>query len=201
MKRYLRAHMRALAVLVVLGVATAAYAAITLTKFNVSIAVDGVLTNPQNLSTPADKLSLTKRFAFTDGEGASQAERMWSSTRTLAGGAADSLDLYGTLTSAFGETINVKKIRGVIIYHDTPDANDVLEIGGDPNAPVPLFATTPVTDPNSVPYFPLTPGGAFLVISKSATGWAVTTSTADILRVKNDAGGSITYRIIILYTV
>jgi len=105
---------------------------------------------------------------------------IWMDQRTIAASSADDLDLYGGLTNSFGTTINFTSIKGIIIYADSANTNDVL-VGGDGSA---AFVNW-VSASNDVVV--VKPGGLFALINPQANGYAVTATTADILQIANSS--------------
>ena len=141
----------------------------------------GTLTWPLNIS---DSLSLTT------GNGANQVNEMFDDDRTLAASANEELDLSGTLTNAFGDTIAFTGVKALYIKNNS--SVDTLTVGDAAATPwEPFFGATGET-------LQIPPGGMLLLTAPSAGGWPVTGGSADKLKITNGAGGSTTYRIIIL---
>jgi hypothetical protein len=147
--------------------------------------------------------SLTKAFDHADGNfpaslgvplnmstgtGANQADLVFSDQRTTA---TESLDLSGTLTDAFGDTLTMVRVKAILIKAAAANTLDVF-VGGGSN---PLIGW--VADPTDI--VEIKPGGAFMVWAPDATAYPVTASTGDILKVAaSDGATSITYDIIII---
>lgn len=139
-----------------------------------------------------DHQSISEFRSFTDGTLAAypQADIAWHDERTLASGASETLDLYGSLTDAFGATVNMLGVRALFVQNT---GTTTITIAGDPSAPASLFfqvATSGITLPAS----------ATMMINAPITGMAVTSETADLLKVTNSIGGTGTYKIMILGT-
>lgn len=114
--------------------------------------------------------------AYADGTGASAANKEWNDYRTL-GGAADSLDLAGSLVNRIGEAVVFSKIKAV--YLKTPSTNaGSITFGGGANAWATLWSGTLI----------LKPGSEVLLKTTDANGWAVTAGTGDLLQVGGTAG-------------
>lgn len=149
-------------------------------------------TSPLDLSSPVD--DLFKKFAqeFADGGGVDQASKLFHDERTLAASATESLDLAGGLTDAFGTALTFAGIKGLIIRAAAGNTNDVLVGGAASNA----FINW-VGDATDV--IAIKPGGLLVLLAPTAAGYAVTTSTGDLLKVANSGGTTgVTYEIIIL---
>ena len=140
---------------------------------------------PGNTSGVTLTASRSPSITFTDGAGASAANKLYAATRTLSGSSED-LDLAGVLADLFGGTLTLVRIKGLYIKN-TGNANIV--VGGD--------ATNPwATLLNSTGTLTLPPGAFILVGTPDATGWTVTAGTGDILQVAGTSGQS--YEIAIL---
>lgn len=151
-----------------------------------------------------DLLSLVAAFnskydvstSYTDGESADQSEFIWADRRTVTVATTnDDIDLYGTLTDAFGLTINPKVIKTLLIYNRATASTEDLLVGA---AGSNQFAT--IFNGGTTSVARVDPGGCVLWHSPRV-GYAVTSSTADILRVQHSgSAGDISYDIIMIGT-
>ncbi len=136
---------------------------------------------------------------FTDGVGADQANRIVMLERTVASGANDDIDLYGSINYPAHGTINAVEIVGFIVANRPANpagaANTTnLVIGGGSNNATDAFITG-----TTKTIGPIRPGGFVMFFNPDADGiGAVTSGTADIMRIANSAGASATYVIILL---
>lgn len=146
-------------------------------------------TNPLDLGTGVFQGSITKTLAFADGTGASQANKFFTDRRTITASGNDDLDLAGALVDAFGTTLTFTAIKGILVAAAAANAND-LNVGGlGTNG---FFTWLGATGD----LVKIGPGDVMLATKRSAAGWAVTASTADLLRITNAAGGtSVEYEI------
>ena len=150
-------------------------------------------TSVLDLSTPVDSKTykLGGPFAWTDGGGANQVDKLWHDQRTLTASSAEDLDLAGALVDAYGTTLTFTTVKLIAVYAAAANTNNVVVGGAAANTFVGPFSDA--TDQVEVP-----PGGCFLVTHPAAAGWTVTAGTGDILEVTNSAGGtSVTYDIVI----
>jgi hypothetical protein len=157
-----------------------------------AVLLESLLTDINALSNPQDLLSFKKDFAFANGTGANQADKRWSSAgRSLGSTAADTFDLSATSANLIdyrGNAITFARIKGIAIYNSGPN---MIQLGAGSNPLVNwIGAAGDIVNIRS--------GGLFLLLAPDATAYAVTTSTADILRVLNSAAGTITYDIALL---
>ena len=116
---------------------------------------------------------------------------VWSDTRTVTA-AADSLDLYGVLTTKVTGTISMVELCGIFIRNESTTATSRLSVGAGANpAFTGLFGATGdiVICPASGPFVFFAPldGG----------GITITDTTADILYIDSGAA-TITYSILLL---
>lgn len=147
-------------------------------------------TNALDLTTPQADIVEKIEFPFTDGTGADQAQQVFSDSRTLAGSAAESLDLAGGLAHPLGGNITFTAGKVLVIKaHDSNTGN--LRFGAAvSNAFQGWFGASAVGNL-------VTPGGLLVLIDPSATGQAITGGTGDLLRVENLGGSTNGYDIYI----
>lgn len=154
--------------------------------------VVAALTNPMDLATGTVPLDYTKQIRLGTGTGANQADRVWSDQRTLAASANEDLDLSGVLTDAFGNTVTLARVKGLVVVAASANANNVIVGGAALNA-----WSTWAGDPTDTVV--VRPGGLMALYAPDATAYAVTAATGDLLRVANSgAGTSVTYDIIVI---
>lgn len=124
----------------------------------------------------------TVGWEITDGTGEYQAQLLWNDTRQLAASASESLDLAGGLTDAFGLTLTFTAVKALIVEAAAGNVNDVVVGGAASNG----FAT-PFGDATDA--VKVKPGGKLVLIAPE-TGYAVTASTGDLLKVANSSSGT-----------
>lgn len=157
---------------------------------NIKVSADFTYSNPLDLTTTKDVISQAFSNVFTNGTGDDAVDLIWHDQRTVTASSTDSLDLAGSLTDAFGNTLTFVEIKGIIIRAASGNTNDV-QIGGNAN---PLVGW--VADGSDIVV--VKPGGIFC-LTAPGTGHTVTASTGDVLDVANSAGGtSVTYDIIVI---
>lgn len=150
-------------------------------------------TNPLDLLTAEGPLALQHTLTLADGAGAGLANRLWTDRRTLAASATEDLDLAGTtLLDEFGAVTAFARIKALFIKASAANTNNVI---------VGAAAGTPwVTLLNSTGTVTIRPGGWIAVAAGGdATGYAVTATTADLLKIANSgAGTGVDYDIAVL---
>lgn len=152
------------------------------------------LANALDLTTASAKQVLDFSLDLSSGTGANQADRLFTDTRTLNASASEDLDLTAGLTDALGTTVVAAEIVAIGIKAHAGNTNDVLV--GNATAPIvggPFGAA-------GTQVVPIKPGGMLLWVAPGATtGFNVTDSTAEDLKVANSAGStSVTYSIAII---
>jgi len=154
----------------------------------------GVMTQAADLSSPGDFINKDYTLAFGNGTGASQANMWWHDQRTLTASATEDVDLFGSLTSIFGTTINATSLKGLLVYAAPGNTNNVNVTRPAANGITWLLAAG---DGISIK-----PGAWVAWFDPSANGATVTTGTADLITLTNSAGStSVTYDIFVLCEV
>lgn len=167
----------------------------TALSLRLALSIAAELSNSVDIGSVKYPLSYSPSYVFTDGTGANQAKEVFTDTRTLSASATEDLDLAGGLTDVFGNTLTFTKIKALIVVADSGNTNDVLVGGAASAAIASIFGD--LTDVVKVK-----PGGMLALVAPDATGYAITATTADLLKMANSAGGTgVTYTIVIVGTV
>ena len=154
--------------------------------------LESLLTDINAFSNPQDLLSFRKSLPFANGTGANQADKRWSSAgRSLGSTASESLDLATTSASLIdyrGNAITFVRIKAIAIFNNGPN---MIQVGAGSNPLINwIGAAGDIVNVRS--------GGLLVLVAPDATAYAVTATTADILRILNSAAGTITYDIALL---
>jgi hypothetical protein len=162
----------------------------TLTS-RVEVVITGTLVNSLDLNDVTAPLVVRRALDLSNGAGASQANVIWSDTRTLAPSASESLDLVGGgLADALGTALAPARLRALLIYASPANTNNLTILGNAAAVPVLNTAATTATLP---------PGGLFLITKPDAVGMLVTATTFDLIVVANaGAGTSVNYDIVLI---
>jgi hypothetical protein len=149
------------------------------------VSVDARATKPLDLTTAEDALNEDYKTVLADGTGDDQADLVWHDRRTIAASSNDDLDLAGVLSDAFGDTVSFARIKGIFIRNRSDQQGTPTEaqiqVGGGSN----VFASWLGASGDIVK---IDAGGMFLLTNPTATAYAVTAGTGDILRVTNNDG-------------
>lgn len=157
----------------------------------VKASVTGTLTTTGDLSEVSAKIAnALAEIEYAQGTGATQADKVFADTRTLAASTTEDLDLAGSLLDINGLAFTPAKVKAIFIKAAAGNTNDV-HVGGDANGLAGLFGA--VAD-----FIVIKPGGAFLWVAPSG-GLTVTAGTGDILQVANSGSGTgVDYSIVIV---
>lgn len=161
----------------------------------IGVTLSMLLASALDVGSASYPVNYNADFQFTDGTGANQANRAFTDKRTLAASTTEDIDLAGVLIDALGNTLTFDKIKALIVKADAGNVNDVL-VGGAASAQASAFFGD-VTDAVRVK-----PGGVIALIAPDASGYDITATTADLLKIANSGAGSgVTYTIIIVGVV
>jgi len=153
-------------------------------------------TSALDLGTVALPLNYRARVNLTSGTAAGAADLLFTDTRTVAASSDDDLDLAGGLTDSFGTSLTFVKVKALVVTAASGNTNNVI-LGGDATS---TFLTWVESEADAVV---LRPGATLALFAgeADATGYAVTATTGDLLRISNSgAGSSVTYSIVIIGT-
>jgi hypothetical protein len=154
----------------------------------VSIQISASQTLALDLVTKRADLVKTVPLSLDTGTGLSQADVIFSDTRSTAG--TDSLDMAGGgLLDNLGQTWAPARIKGIIVVAAAANPGNVLLRRPAANG-VP-FMTAAADE------IPIHPGGVAVIWAPSAAGYPVTAGTADLIDIAASAG-TVTYDIYII---
>lgn len=157
----------------------------------ITLRTESTLSSALDLVTASVPLDYTARIDLASGTGAGAADMQWSDQRTLAASGTENLDLAGSLTGPFGNTLTFARIKAVIVKASSGNTNDVQVTRPASNG-APLFLAA--GDGVALP-----PGGLFAWVAPNAAGAAVTAGTGDLITVTNSAGTTgVTYDVIVI---
>lgn len=158
--------------------------------------LSAVQTGANDFGTPAFSPNIAYLLDLASGVGAGQADQIWMDERTLASNTADLLNLTSGLVDAFGITIPIVKLTGLLLINaprvGAANTTDIT-LGGTGNTVAGIMGTAASS------IGPLRPG-SFLFMGASALAGIATVvpSTGDLLRIANAAGAAATYQIVLI---
>ncbi|GGN39471.1 hypothetical protein FHR83_006714 [Actinoplanes campanulatus] len=160
----------------------------------ITIAASAMQTAALDLGSASAQLAKSYMTDLTDGTSAGQANRIFHDTRTLAASSSEDIDLAGVLTDAFGSTITLARVKGLIIAAAAANTNNVL-VGG---ASATQFVSWNGGATHTVT---VRPGAVFALVAGSAdaTGYVTAAGSTDLLKIANSSSGtSVTYDIVVI---
>jgi len=158
---------------------------------SVAVSIQGELTSTQSIGQASYPISYINQSVLTSGTGSYQANQGITATRTLTASASENLDLSGSMGNAFNTTTAFTKVKVLMVSAAASNTNDVL-VGGAASAQAGSFFGD-VSDVLRVK-----PGGSITLTAPDA-GYAITATTADLLKVANSgAGTAVTYTIVVI---
>jgi hypothetical protein len=111
---------------------------------------------------------------------------------TIAGSGTNTYDLYGTLEDSFGNTVNLAKVKFMVLCpSNSMGATQSVLI--EP-APAAGFASWQSTTTSATRVFS---GGVWMTATASTNGYTVTATTGDILQIRNESTNAASYRLFI----
>jgi len=156
-----------------------------------SFILDALLVDSDDLNSTRGALSHPLSDTLATGTAANQADKMWYDSHSLAATSED-LDLAGSLTDVFGNTVTFVKVKAIIIHNKSTTATENLAVGG---AAANQFINWVANASDIVNVGP----DGILFLWSPIDGYAVTAGTGDLLKI--DAGSdTIAYDIIIIGT-
>lgn len=158
---------------------------------NLRCSLEAALTDPVDLSSPADTLDFDAIIRLVSGTGADQANMLWHDRRTLAASATENLDLAGVLVNGLGDVQTFAKLKAIVVRAVAANTNNVNVIREATNG-VPLFLA-------AGDGIPVHPNGLFVWAAPGLAGVAVTAGTGDLITFTNSAAGtSVTYDVVLI---
>jgi hypothetical protein len=127
---------------------------------------------------------------LSNGTGASKAQVVYHARRSLFTTTSETLDLAGSLVSAFG-VVTFTKIKGLFIKVNTATTGYRLEIGG---AAANGFITAFGASTDTI----IAQASGVLVLWAPIDGYNVTAATGDLLKINNPSGGTVSYDIALI---
>lgn len=155
------------------------------TGFNVNAVVQGDVINANALGNARQVINASFPLQLSGGTGAGQMDTFYAAQVTIAASGSATLDLNGSVTDAFGNTVNLLHVKFIMLVAAAGNTND-CQIGPGASNPFagPWSGTTPLTS--------VSPGESMLITKGqgSAVGWPVTASAGDIIKLANSSSGT-----------
>lgn len=142
-----------------------------------------------DLTTVQDSGDIKHTKELTFGSSSGQANKAWHDQRTLSA-TSEELDLSGSLTDSFGDTVTLSKVKMLMIENKATTSGHNLVVGG---AASNGFATIFGDSSDEI----IIPPGGILLLTSPVDGFTVTGGTGDLLKIDSGAN-NITYNIAII---
>lgn len=160
----------------------------------IQMKVDLSQTSALDLGTASLPLDKVYKNVLTNGTGNNQANQVFTDQRTLTASSTEDIDLSGSLSDAFGNTITFTAVKAILISSLSTNTNNVLVGGASSNQFINWVADS--SDIITIP-----PGGMFMLTAPLG-GFGVTAGTGDLLKIANSGGGSsVVYDVVLIGTV
>lgn len=122
-------------------------------------------------------------YSFSDtianGTAGDTADLLYLAAPTITASGTLNLDLSGSLTTPFGDTITMVRVKTVFIKFATDNAATSITVGNGTNPWQGWFGATTHTEK-------VFAQGVMLHHRPDSTGWLVTAGTGDVLKIVND---------------
>lgn len=164
----------------------------TLDNQTYSIGVQATANNAGTLQNTTSALTYGYSASMTTGNGISQADKIYTATRTIAASGTDPLDVNaGGLIDPLGNVFTVLRLKLIVIRAAATNTNNVVMGAGSNPITTIMGGTTPTIS--------IRPGGILYLFAPDATAYGVTAATADVLQLANSgAGTSVTYDVLLV---
>lgn len=152
----------------------------------------GTMADDFDLMSPTALVSITNNPTLTDGEGVDQFNTAWTKEGQLAASGSVTVDLSGSETGPFGNTINLSKLKYIHVNNTSNDRSTPTnsEIKVETNGIGFVSGTSPAVHIGS--------GGCFINTS-FRVGWTITNGSADTITITNTSSEhAATYELCVL---
>lgn len=160
--------------------------ATTLTVNSIKASLNWNFTNALDYANTVNQGSFAYSDSLADGTAADQANRIYLYESTLAATTALNLDLAGTLTDVFGSVITMARIKVIYVELTGDTAGGPILVGGHATLGVDNWLESATDHDTDQPSVRVRRPGVFLLSTTDATGYAVTATTEDMLRIYNE---------------
>lgn len=140
------------------------------------VVADFTHTAAESIAANTSAKQINALLSWVDGSGAGATNKIWSPLTQYSVSASTNtdLDLSGTLAGTYG-TVSFAAIKGLVIKAGASNPGN-LTVGNVTNGIVAFFGAATHT-------IAIQPGGIFAIATGGASGYTITNSTADLLRI------------------
>lgn len=174
--------------------------ATSLTVSPVTAQVAWAFSNTNSFGTSSqNNASMTYSDTLSNGTGADAARYMYAATLTISASTTTNLDLAGSLTDLYGNTLTFGKVKVIFVHLKTTTTASSIKVGGHATAAFGNWIGSADSLDNDQPFIRVRNNGCFLLSCADATGYGVTATTDDILSIVNeDASNAATVDVCII---
>lgn len=149
------------------------------TTVRIKLDIEVVETYTGDLGNPGKVHRISKDLVFSNGNGTSQFNKVYSDIATATAGNAVEYDVAGVVTDAQGAAITMSKLGMIYAENRGTTSGDLMYVGGDANS-VPFCGA-------AADFVKVGPQG-FALIVNPVDGWTVTGTTGDIVEIMHQLG-------------
>lgn len=144
--------------------------------------------NADTVGTTISTGQFSTPLALVDGTAAGQAKTVYRTTLTIAASASATIDLNAAVTDVFGLSVALTRVQLMYIGLRSGGASSIAVGGGSDGTGTNAWASWLNAATDKVTVRGGSQGGVLALGCSDATGFPVTASTADILRITNNDG-------------
>lgn len=162
-------------------------------RTNINFTLTGAYQNNTDAlsnGVPAASINVPLATEMQTGTSDSQSDRAYHVRATVAATSADTYDLAGTLTDAFGDTLTFVEVTAIVVYNRATTTGLTISVGGGTNA----FSSWLAAANDEVKCGP----SGMVVVTSPVDGHTVTAGTGDILEIDNATASSIEYDLVVI---
>jgi hypothetical protein len=143
-------------------------------------------------SSLMESLSTVYSYTISSGTGnVAYVNCLYTKSGTIVAAGTNTIDLYGTVLNSFGSTLNVVRVKGMILCPSNSVGSPVIF------RPSTSGGFTNWTADTSADGVKVRSGGCFAIFAKDTTAYPVTATTCDSLDIVSTATNSTTYSLYI----
>jgi hypothetical protein len=163
----------------------------TLTTKAIKVALSYDYENVLTMGNTVASNQHTYSKSMTNGTGGSgTADLVYSTSTTIAASSSSNIDLAGSLTDFFGNTLTFARIKILCVELTNDTTASSIKVGGASSNGFANWIGSAGTFATDQPYVRVRNGGILLLGCTDGTGYAVTAGTADILKLTNEDGAN-----------
>jgi hypothetical protein len=155
------------------------------------LAISGSYTDQKKPNKGCYPFPFEKSVTLTNGTGAGQATRAVTLKRTVAANSYQDIDLSAGLLDAFGNSLALAKVNGLIATAAATNDNEAYVGAGGSIGMWSLFGTQGAK-------LRVRPGGMMAVAAPDAAGYGVVSGSARMLRLTNPGAGLVTITLMVI---